>query len=121
MQRGGRYEADIVELNILGQTRFVRPYGDIVRDCHGNKAGYLEVASDVSELVMKERDLHAHMERMEKVNAELVSVAGQVADATGAIESQTEGVMRGTENQRGLITESVTAIEQMNADRKSVV
>uniref|UniRef100_B8DRN3 Methyl-accepting chemotaxis sensory transducer with Pas/Pac sensor n=2 Tax=Nitratidesulfovibrio TaxID=2802295 RepID=B8DRN3_NITV9 len=115
MQRGGRYEADIVELNILGQTRFVRPYGDIVRDCHGNKAGYLEVASDVSELVMKERDLHAHMERMKQVNAELVSVAGQVADATGAIESQTEGVMRGTENQRGLITESVTAIEQMNA------
>ncbi len=110
----GRYEAEIIELNIHGKSRWIRPYGDILHDCHGQRAGYLEVASDVTELYRKETELKGHMSRMQAVNTEVVEVASQVAEASASIEEQTRQVLSSADSQRHLIAESVGAIGQMN-------
>lgn len=110
----GRYSADVMPLNLLGKECWARPYGDVLYDCHGKRIGYLEIASDVTELVTKERELNGHIERMAQVNAGIVEVAAQVAEASSNIEQQTAQVLVGSQSQRSLIAESVGAIGQMN-------
>ena len=109
-----RYEADVFELNILGETRSIRPYGDVIYDCHGAKAGYLEIASDVTQLALAEREMQHNLDRMSQLNEEVVGVASNVARAADSIEGQTGRVLQDAEQQSRLIDETVSAISQMN-------
>jgi len=111
----GSTEAEIIEMNIDGQKKFIKPFADILRDCDGKVIGYVEVARDVTNLVLKERELKKNLEQIERVNQEVREVALEVADTTTEISEQVEHVAEGAQIQRERVTETATAMEEMNA------
>jgi PAS domain S-box-containing protein len=111
----GSTEAEIIEMNIDGQKKFIKPFADILRDCDGKVIGYVEVARDVTDLVMKERELKKNLEQIERINQEVREVAFKVADTTTEISEQVEHVAEGAQIQRERVTETASAMEEMNA------
>ncbi|EGJ51593.1 methyl-accepting chemotaxis protein [Desulfocurvibacter africanus] len=111
----GAFKSDIIDLSRDGKVMFIQPAGDILRDCDGNRVGYVEVARNVTELVLKEREIHNNLGLIKKVNNETRDAASQIAAASDQIMTRLEDVNEGASKQRDRATETATAMEQMNA------
>ncbi len=111
----GPFKADIIDLSRDGASVFIQPAGDILRDCDGRKVGYVEVARDVTELVLKEREINGNLETIRRVNDATSDAARRIATASDQIMSRLEEVNTGASMQRDRAAETATAMEQMNA------
>lgn len=114
METRRRAVSDIFTLNIDGQERQIRGLSDIIRDIHGNEAGFLQVASDVSDIVAKEKELAKQMEHMAEMNNQVTSIAGRVNDSALNIQQQTNSVRQAAEQQSRVMQDTLDSIQQMN-------
>jgi len=109
------FKADIIDLSRGGAPMHIQPVGDILLDCDGNKVGYVEVARNVTDLVLKEQEVNRNMEHISRVNIQTREAATQIAAASDQIMARLEQVNRGASQQRDRAGETATAMEEMNA------
>ena len=109
------FEAGLVEVTLDGNHRVARPFSDVVYDCNGNIAGYLEVLNDVTELATKEREIASSLDRISQVNQQVAQVAVRMASTSTEISAQVDEVSRGAQRQSALVAETASSMEQMNS------
>ncbi len=112
---GRQAEAEIIELKRNGQSVFIKPSANLLKDSKGNKVGYVEVARVVTELVHSEREVNDKLERIAKVNAATREAAAQLTGTTGGLTRQFGDVQNALQRQQNRLHETVAAMEQMNA------
>lgn len=105
----------IIECRTLSGPVFFQPHAVAVYDEGHNTIGFLEVARDVTEMVLQEREVAKHLERMRHVNFEADSAAQLIAEATDNIAAQMGQVSLGATAQTNRIALSVEAMEQISS------
>jgi methyl-accepting chemotaxis protein len=111
---GGRFQTDILSLQIHGEEVFIRPYGDVLLDGEGKKAGYFEVAAVVTDMVRSERKVKEGLQQMERLNGQVLETARRMAALSGEVSGQVDSVRAGAESQSARVTETAHSMEQMN-------
>lgn len=106
--------SEIFPLTLDGQVRQMRGISEVMHDMHGKEAGFLQVLTDVTDIVEQENALAAQMNHMAEVNTTVVSIAGQVNDSAVTIRQQTDSVRAAAEQQSQVMQETLTAVHQMN-------
>ncbi|WP_320008156.1 methyl-accepting chemotaxis protein [Maridesulfovibrio sp.] len=89
--------------------------GEPFYDLDNALCGALTIYFDLTEVKKQQREIHQNAERVSKVAAELVDITGQVNTAAGVIASQIEEASRGALLQSERITETASAMEEMNS------
>ncbi|EPR40864.1 methyl-accepting chemotaxis sensory transducer with Cache sensor [Desulfovibrio sp. X2] len=85
-------------------------------DRSGEKIGFIEVLQDVTEAKAMRRKADAAVkEGMLAAAGRLEGIVGRITTAAEELSSQTEQITRGTEQQKGRMAETATAMEEMNA------
>ena len=59
---GEAVQARTIDIGTEGTPHFIQPVSDVLRDGQGHKIGYVEIARDVTSLVLKEREIEATMD-----------------------------------------------------------
>ena len=113
-RKNERVECEPIELNLKGQKRNIRPYADILADCQGNKIGYYEVAQDVTVLHENELRISKNLEKIEQVNAKVHTAAVRLADLSDTVADRIDLARKGSQHQSQRVTETTSAMEQMN-------
>ena len=111
---GMKHESPVLEFNIRGETRYLRPYSDALMDCNGNRVGFFELAQDVTDVVVSERTMQSNMERMNKVSENIMAAANQIAQASESAASQVIMAREGADRQSERAASTATAMEEMN-------
>ena len=114
MKNRTRAVSDIFPLTLDGKERLIRGLADVIKDCHGNDAGYFQVATDVTDMVEQERTLSKQMSRIAEVNNKVTGIAASVTDTSSVIQEQTASIHHAAAQQSRLMAESLHALEQMN-------
>lgn len=114
METNQKASTETHSLNLFGERRDIRGLCDVVYDSHGEVCGYLEVASDITNLMEQERQSQQQMQHIQEVNKSVIEIAEQVAHASEKISSQTAAVQNGAEKQSRLMMETLEAIHQLN-------
>lgn len=97
-----------------GRNRQIIALSDVIKDISGANIGYIQVFTDVTEIVEHERSLAAQMERMEAVNKQIFDVAEKVNNSAEIIHDQTDAVQQAAGQQSSLMLETSDAIRQLN-------
>jgi methyl-accepting chemotaxis protein len=115
MKINARFQTDIINIGSEAEPLYIQPVGDILRDCYGKKAGYVEVARNVTDLIVKEQQLNQNLERIGEVNNSITNAAQQMGVSTSQLADQFGNITRGAMEQSERSAETATAMEQMNA------
>jgi PAS domain S-box-containing protein len=105
----------IIDLSRNGEQHYVQPVANVVRDTQNNITGYVEVARDVTDMVLKEKEVAANMERVDRVNLQAGEAATQIARSSDQLSEQFNAIAQGASQQRDSTSSTATAMEQMNA------
>ncbi len=114
MRTKERIVSDVFSLRVDGRERRFRGICDIVRDHDGQVFGYLQVASDITDIVEKEQALAGQMTHIEEVNRRVTSIAGEVHTSSGTMEGQMDMIQAAAERQSKLMEETRAAVEDLN-------
>ena len=88
---------------------------DVLRDGQGNRIGYVEIARDVTSLVLKEREIEETMHRMREVNASIAQASHSLAEASALMTNRFQKVAQGADAQNNRAQETATAMEEMTS------
>ncbi|EHJ45938.1 methyl-accepting chemotaxis sensory transducer with Pas/Pac sensor (plasmid) [Solidesulfovibrio carbinoliphilus subsp. oakridgensis] len=105
----------VIECHTASGHAFFQPRAVTVKDEQGKTLGFLEVARDVSEMVLKEREIAKHLECLVRVNGEVDQAASLIAEATDSIASQMEQVSAGATAQSERVSETVISMNQIGS------
>ncbi len=119
-KRGVQAEPGVIELTLGGKSMFIKPSSSRLRDASGKSAGYVVVASAVTDLVNSERAINEQLERITSVNQTTREAAEQLARAAEDLGSQFGDVRQAISSQRDRLDETVNAIEHMNNSVRDV-
>ncbi len=86
-----------------------------VFDLDGNLIAGFALFTDQTEIKAQQRKIEEQNERIATTAKEAFSVADQMAGAAEELSAQVEQSSRGADIQRGRVTETATAMEEMNA------
>jgi methyl-accepting chemotaxis protein len=86
-----------------------------LKDFDGNIIGGFTLIKDMTTIKQSERHAKAQHERLIAVAQEADTIANQVSSAAEELSAQVEQSTRGTEVQQERVSETATAMEQMNA------
>ncbi|ACS80131.1 methyl-accepting chemotaxis protein [Maridesulfovibrio salexigens] len=89
--------------------------GEPFYDLDNELCGALTIYFDLTEVKQQQRKIQENAERVANVAAELVDITGQVNSAAGVIASQIEEAAKGAVLQSERITETASAMEEMNS------
>lgn len=103
----------IVECVTGSGSFFFHPHAVAVHDEGGQTIGFLEVARDVTEMVLQEKEVSRHLENLRHVNSEADCAAERIAEATDGIATQMAQVSSGAMAQTNRIAQSVKVMEQI--------
>ena len=108
-------QAGIIDIGTEEKPHFVQPVSDVLRDDQGNKIGYVEIARDVTSLVLKEREIEKTMKHMREVNASIAQASHSLAEATELMSNRFQKVNEGADAQNHRAQETATAMEEMTS------
>jgi methyl-accepting chemotaxis protein len=77
--------------------------------------GAVELAKDITDMVLKERELQKNLEHIGTVNANIQEAGITLAEKLGEVASQIEQVRSGADVQSARAAETATAMEEMNS------
>ncbi|MFA9395687.1 MAG: methyl-accepting chemotaxis protein [Halodesulfovibrio sp.] len=109
-----RVVADIITVPGEEGPIYIQPVADVLYDAEGNRAGYIEVARNVTDLVISEREINQQLSTIEGVYEETKEVAHELLDSATSLESKITDVSGSVDSQQMRIRETSTAMEQMN-------
>ena len=112
--------ARILDIGTAENPHYIQPFSDVLRDNQGNKIGYVEIARDVTSLVLKEREIEATMKHMKEVNASIGSAADSLTEAVCLMKDRFQQVSDGADTQNGRAQETATAMEEMTSTVREV-
>lgn len=98
-----------------GKTHYLQFSAEPIYNIDNEMSGALTIYFDLTEVKEQQREIQENAERVSKVAAELVDITGQVNSAAGVIASQIEEASRGAVLQSERITETASAMEEMNS------
>ena len=84
-------------------------------DEQGEILGTLSIWMEITEIVEKQKALEEHSLRVAELAASSTDVAGSVSSASTQLAAQVEQASRGAEKQRDRVSETATAMTQMNS------
>ncbi|QJT08885.1 methyl-accepting chemotaxis protein [Oceanidesulfovibrio marinus] len=111
----GAYQSEIINIGSDEKPHYIQPVGDILRDCYGKKSGYVEVARDVTAIVEKDQENQAAMDRLARINDEIIEATAGIASAAKQMAERFKDITQGAEEQSNRSGETATAMEEMNA------
>ena len=106
--------ADVIAVPGKNGPTYVQPVADIMFDAEGNHAGYIEVARDVTDLVVSEQEINLQLSTIETVYESTKEAAHDLLASATTLESKITDVSRSVDSQQQRIHETSTAMEQMN-------
>ncbi|OBQ46635.1 methyl-accepting chemotaxis protein [Halodesulfovibrio spirochaetisodalis] len=109
-----RVVADIICIEGPEGPVYIQPVADVLYDAEGNRAGYIEVARNVTDLVISERAVNEQLSRIEGVHEGTKDAAHELLDSVTSLESKFSEVTSAVDTQQMRIRETSTAMEQMN-------
>lgn len=109
-----RVVADIITIPSEEGPIYIQPVADVLYDAEGNRAGYIEVARNVTDLVISEREINQQLSTIEEVYEGTKEVAHELLDSATSLESKITDVSGAVDSQQMRIRETSTAMEQMN-------
>lgn len=112
--------AEILDIGTADAPRFIQPVSDVLRDVHGQQIGYVEVAKDVTALVLKEREIEATMRRMQETGVAIGQAANSLTQSTALMLDRFQQVAQGADAQNNRAQETATAMEEMNSTVREV-
>jgi len=112
---GSSVLAGIIDIGSEEKPHFIQPVSDVLRDGQGNKVGYVEIARDVTSLVLKEREVEVAMSHMREVNSAIAQASSRLADAAALLTDRFEKVAEGADAQNSRAQETATAMEEMTS------
>ncbi|MFV0422442.1 methyl-accepting chemotaxis protein [Oleidesulfovibrio sp.] len=111
----GPVKAEIICIETGGQTLYVHPSADVLRDSRGRQYGYVEVASNVTDLVHSQNAIENQLNRIREVNDTTREAASEVSRTGHQLSGEFEQINSGIMMQQQRVAETATAMEQMNA------
>ena len=114
-KNGQLVQAKVIDIGKPGSPHFIQPVSDVLRDCHGNIVGYLEVARDVTSLILKERESEKNILHLSTVNDTIGEAADQLANTASIMVDRFQVVSDGAAEQSERAQETATSMEQMNS------
>ncbi len=115
MRSHTRHQAEVIPLQVGGETRYLRPMSDAMYDCDGKRIGYFEVATDVTDMVKGRQQLEQTMERMGEVAREVHQASEAMAEASEDVAAMVTQARRGADQQGDRVASTAAAMEEMNA------
>ncbi|MEZ0575516.1 methyl-accepting chemotaxis protein [Halodesulfovibrio aestuarii] len=109
-----RVVADIISIQGKNGPEFIQPVADILYDTQGNRAGYVEIARNVTDLVLSERKINQQLSKIEIVYEGTKDASHALLDSVASLEAQMTDVSGAIDSQQMRIRETSTAMEQMN-------
>ena len=103
------------ELSQGGRTRYVKLVQDKLVGCDGKVMGKVVMAKDVTDMVLKERELEKNLGHMAEVNATVAEAVERIAENLEAMSAQVNEASSGAELQSRRTDETATAMDQMNS------
>ena len=107
--------AGIIDIGSETKPHFIQPVSDVLRDGQGNRIGYVEIARDVTSLVLKEREIEETMRRMREVNTSIAQASHSLAEAAALMSNRFQKVAEGADAQNCRAQETATAMEEMTS------
>ncbi len=114
-KRQGAFTAEIINIGTEEKPVYIQPVGDMLRDCYGQKVGYVEVARIVTDMVLTQHETERAMQRLEQVNHEIRDATGEMVAATDQLGGRFQEITHGAEAQSNRAGETATAMDEMNA------
>ncbi len=102
-------------VNRLGEKKVIRITTTPFYDMDGNLLGAFSFWLDLTEIKEQQRKIEEQNERIAATAKQAFAVADQMAGASEELSAQVEQSSRGTDVQRERVTETATAMEEMNA------
>ena len=102
------------ELRVKGVVRQMRALADVIRGMNGEIIGYVQVFTDVTEIVEHEKSNAEQMARMAEVNRRVSTIAGRVNSSAERIHGQTDTVRQAAEEQSRLMNDTLDSIRQLS-------
>ena len=112
--------ARILDIGTAENPHYIQPFSDVLRDNQGNKIGYVEIARDVTTLVLKEREIEATMKHMQEINTSISSAADSLTEAVDLMQDRFQQVSDGADAQNCRAQETATAMEEMTSTVREV-
>ena len=116
MRTGQECKAEIISLTDRhGNDMHIQPVATPLTNSQGETFGYLEVARNVSDLVEKENAINIQLEKINNVNNSTKVAAAEVSSSCNNLAQDMETVDESVTSQQRLLSETVSAMGQMNA------
>ncbi|ACS80417.1 methyl-accepting chemotaxis protein [Maridesulfovibrio salexigens] len=98
-----------------GNTIYVQPVSDSIKDSNGEIVGYFEVARIVTELVLKENDINKQLQKINDVHESVREASNNIFSRSEEMGREVDDVDSAATDQQRLLSETVAAFGQMNA------
>ncbi|MFO8031987.1 MAG: methyl-accepting chemotaxis protein [Desulfohalobiaceae bacterium] len=115
MQQGRSIKGEYFSVQHKGKERFISPFGSEVRDEAGNHLGYIDMSTDVTDLVQQEKKVQDLMQRLQEIAKQAEKVSSQVASSAEELSAQVQQAAQGARQQHSSAAETSSAMEEMNA------
>lgn len=106
--------ADIICVSNPDGPSYFQPFADKFYDAEGNLAGYIEVARNVTDLVLSEQAINQQLKLIEDVHEGTKEAARELLNAATSLETEFSDIASAVDTQQMRIRETSTAMEQMN-------
>ncbi|MCT4535862.1 methyl-accepting chemotaxis protein [Halodesulfovibrio sp.] len=106
--------SDIICVEKPDGPMYFQPFADEFYDAEGNLAGYIEVARNVTDLVLSEQAVNQQLKHIEEVHEGTKEAARELLDAATTLEAEVTDIASAVDTQQIRIRETSTAMEQMN-------
>ncbi len=115
-KKSGKQEiADVVKMQDSAKNDvYIQSVSDILKDRNGLLLGYVTVARNVTDLVIKEQSINEQLERINDVNKSTAVVSGNIYRYSEDLEREMTSVNEAVGVQHQRLAETSTAMEQMN-------
>ncbi|WP_319761644.1 methyl-accepting chemotaxis protein [Maridesulfovibrio sp.] len=116
MRTGRENKAEILLLqDSHGNDIHIQPVATPLKNSKGETFGYLEVARNVSDLVEKENAINIQLDKINEVNNSTKIASAKVSGSCIDLEQEMKAVDDSVFSQQRLLSETVSAMGQMNA------
>ena len=98
-----------------GQHKFLRIDATLIRDLDGNTVGVVTLVFDLTEIKKQQMTIEQQRDAVAQVAKDANTIADRLSTATEELSAQVEQASRGADLQTQRVSETATAMEQMNA------
>ncbi|WP_291329547.1 methyl-accepting chemotaxis protein [Desulfovibrio sp. UCD-KL4C] len=115
-RKSGKQEiADVIKMQDPAKNDvYIQSVSDSLKDKNGQLLGYVTVARNVTDLVIKEQNINEQLERINDVNTSTAEVSGNIYRYSEDLEKEMTSVNESVGVQHQRLAETSTAMEQMN-------